>query len=70
MVPAQHAQTTQEVLVFSSKDNIVNACHVHQKTTKLFEKTEPVDHAIHSRKQTQATEDATCPHANQGEHIF
>lgn len=70
MVPAQNAQTTPEVLVFSSKVNILNACHVHQRTMKLFERTEHVDHAIHSRKQTQTTEDATCHHAKLREHTF
>jgi hypothetical protein len=58
------------VLVFSSKVNILNACHVHQRKMKLFERTEHVDHAIHSRKQTQTTEDATCHHAKLLEHTF
>ena len=70
MVPAHNAQTTPEVQVFSNKVNILNACLAIQRTTKWFERTEPVDHVIHSRKQTQTTEDATCLHAKLQEHTF
>jgi len=70
MVLAYNAQTTPEVQVFSNKVNILNACLAIQRTTKWFERTEPVDHVIHSRKQTQTTEDATCLHAKLQEHTF
>jgi len=67
MVHAQYAQTTLEVLVFSNKANIPSAFHVLQRTTKLFERMVLVDHAIHSRKLNQVTEDASCQNANQRE---
>jgi hypothetical protein len=64
---AQNAQTTLEVLVPSNKANIPSASHVLQRKTKLFEKMVLVDHAIHSRKLNQVTEDASCQNANQRE---